>query len=355
MSTLSPEWKQTLRLIDANLNRAGEGLRVLEEIARMMLNDTALTDQLKTMRHQLVSGDAAFQEQLLQARNSESDVGVDLAVPGEGKERELPLVLVANARRVQESLRVLEELAKIPAIGPKLDSEKFKQARFDLYTIEQKLLSKLKRQDKVKQIAGLYAIIDTEFLKGRDPVVVAGEIIRGGARVIQLRDKVLNKKELISIAAKLQSFCTGHQVLFIMNDYLDVALAADTDGLHVGQEDLPAADARRLLPLDKILGVSTSTVEKAIMAQSEGADYVGVGTIYPTSTKKVTNIVGPERVREVKQAISIPVVAIGGITQDNTAEVVAAGADAVSVISAILGADSPEAASRQIARAFKKK
>jgi len=134
---------QVLRIIDANFNRVGEGLRLLEEIARLLLDDAALTQQLKTMRHELIKGDISFQQQLLQSRNSEGDVGIDLEAPGEEKGRELPVVLVANARRVQESLRTLEELAKIPDTAPELDPEKFKRARFDLYTIEQKLMSGL--------------------------------------------------------------------------------------------------------------------------------------------------------------------------------------------------------------------
>ena len=137
---------QVLRIIDANLNRIGEGLRLLEEIARLLLDDAALTQQLKTMRHELIRGDSSFQQKLLQSRNSEGDVGIDLEVQGEDKEKELPMVLVANARRVQESLRTLEELAKVPDTAPELDSEKFKQARFDLYTIEQRLMSRLQEK-----------------------------------------------------------------------------------------------------------------------------------------------------------------------------------------------------------------
>lgn len=135
-----------LRIIDANFNRISEGLRLLEEIARMLLDDAGLTQQLKTMRHDLIRGDVSFQEQLLQSRDSAGDVGVDLEVPGEENGKELPILLVANARRVQEALRVLEELSKLPGLPPELDSEKFKHARFKLYTIEQELMSRLLQQ-----------------------------------------------------------------------------------------------------------------------------------------------------------------------------------------------------------------
>ncbi|MFC1943635.1 thiamine phosphate synthase, partial [Chloroflexota bacterium] len=339
----------TLRIIDASLNRTGEGLRLLEDIARLLLNDAALTQQLKTMRHELIRSDRSFQQQLLQSRNAEGDVGVNIEVPGEEKERELPMVLVANARRVQESLRTLEELAKVPGTTPKLDSEKFKQARFNLYTIERKLLSKLLRQDKLEHISGLYVIIDTEALKGLSHIEAASQAIRGGARTIQLRDKVQSGEKLLSVAQQLRTLCTEHNVLFIINDYLDVALGADADGLHLGQGDLPVKVARKLLPLGKILGCSTTTVEQAMAAQSEGTDYIAVGSMYPTSSKEAVVVVGLERLQQIRQAVTLPLVAIGGITKDNASEVIAAGADSVAVISAVLGAEFPEEAARQIA------
>ncbi len=339
---------QTLRIIDANLNRIGEGLRLLEDTARLLLNDASLTQQLKTMRHELVTGDPSFNQQLLQARNSEGDVGINIEAPEQEKPRELPLMVVANSRRVQESLRTVEELAKLPDITPKLNSEKFKQARFNLYTIERKLLSRLLRQDKIKHIAGLYAIIDAQALKGRSHLEVASQIIRGGAKTIQLRDKLLSKKELLPIAQQLKELCAEHNVLFIVNDYPDIALAADADGLHLGQNDLPTKVASKLLPIDKILGCSTTTVDQAVTAESEGADYIAVGSIYPTTSKETAKVIGLDGLRQIRQAVTLPLVAIGGIKQDNAAEVIAAGASSVAVISAILQAESPEEAARQI-------
>ncbi len=124
------------RIIDANLDRIGEGLRLLEDVARFLLNDNHLTEQLKTMRHELLRGDWPFHQQLIQSRDSGGDIGMDIEARGEPNQRELPLTIMANARRVQESLRVLEELAKIPEITSRLDSEKFKRARFALYSVE---------------------------------------------------------------------------------------------------------------------------------------------------------------------------------------------------------------------------
>lgn len=348
----SAESKQTLRIIDASLNRLGEGLRFLEDLARLQLNDATLTQQLKTMRHELLRSDQAFQQQLLQARNSAGDVGVDIEVPGEEKQRELPTMVVANARRAQESLRTLEELSKIPSAPPELDPEKFKQARFRLYTIERNLLSRLLRRDKTKHITGLYVIIDTQALKGRSHLEVTSQVISGGAKIIQLRDKLQSKKELLAIAHQLRSLCAEHNVLFIINDYLDIALATEADGLHLGQNDLPIKVARQLLPIDKILGGSVTTEDQAITAEAEGADYIAVGSIYPTTYKKTATVVGVERLRQVRQAISLPLVAIGGINKDNAAEVMAAGVNSVAVISAVLEAESPEEAARQIIDSF---
>jgi len=344
--------KQRLRVIDANLNRAGEGLHLLEDIARLMLNDAELTQQLKTIRHEILRGDWSFNQQLIQARNSESDVGIDIEASGGEKERELPITVVANARRVQESLRILEELSKIPTTTPKLDPGKFKQARFALYTIEQKLLAKLSRRDKKRRLTGLYAIIDSQALSGRNHVEVAKQLIRGGAKTIQLRDKLRSKGELLPIAQQLKNLCSKHGVLFIMNDYLDLVLATDADGLHLGQKDLPVKVARKLLPIDRILGCSVTTVDQATAAESDGADYIAVGSIYPTASKETAKVVGVERLRQIRWAVSLPLVAIGGINKDNAAEVSAAGADSVAVLSAILGAEDVEEAARQIIAAF---
>ncbi len=349
----SPEVsKQTLRIIDASLNRLGEGLRFLEDLARLQLNDVPLTQQLKTMRHELLRSDWAFNQQLLQARNSTGDVGVDIEVPGEKKQRELPTTVVANARRAQESLRTLEELSKIPGAPPELDPGKFKQARFRLYTIERDLLSRLLRRDKTKHIAGLYVIIDAQALKGRSHLEVASQVISGGAKIIQLRDKLLSKGELLAIAHQLRNLCAEHKVLFIINDYLDIALATEADGLHLGQNDLPIKVARQLLPIDRILGGSVTTEDQAITAESEGADYIAVGAIYPTTYKETATVLGIERLRQVRQATSLPLVAIGGINRDNAAEVMAAGANSVAVISAVLEAESPKEATRQIIDSF---
>jgi thiamine-phosphate pyrophosphorylase len=333
-----------LRVIDASLDRIGEGLRLLEDMARLLLNDAELTRQLKNLRHDMVRVDGNLQKRLLQARDAEGDVGMDMEVRGEEKQREIPALVVANARRVQESLRVMEEIARLPELG--LDPERFKQARFALYTVEKALFSRVLRQDKAKRLSGLYVIIDTAALMGRRHLEVASQAVRGGARVIQLRDKETGKKELLAVAQGLKRLCAGQDVLFIVNDYLDIALAVDADGLHVGQDDLPVKLARRLLPIDKILGCSASTAGEARMAQSDGADYIAVGAMFPTPSKEKIEVVGTERLQKIRQAVSLPLVAIGGINKDNVGQVMAAGAGAAAVISAVLGAEDVREAAR---------
>lgn len=340
-----------LRILDANLNRIGEGLRLLEDISRFTLNDAGLSEQIKTMRHELLPRERQLHEQLLTARQVEEDVGASLELASEGERPDVASLVRANSRRVQQSLRVIEEITKIPGQDFGFNWEKVKRARFTVYELEQSILLKLSRCDKTEKLSGLYLIIDTEALGERSGVEVARQAIEGGARSIQLRDKMRPKAELVSLARELRKVCTESGVLFIVNDYLDIALASDADGLHIGQGDLPFPIARRLLPNDSIIGISTATVEEAVRAQEQGADYVAVGSIYPSPSKSHTRPAGLDTLRQVKNRTSIPVVAIGGINDNNVIKVMEAGADAVAVISAILGAvDVKEACQRLVAK-----
>lgn len=343
---MKPPSRDILRIIDASLNRIGEGLRVLEEYARFSLDDADLTQQLKNLRHRLVRIDAGLQSQLLRGRDSPGDIGADMEVPGESKQRDVAGTISANARRVQESLRVMEEMARDPDLN--LETNTYKQARFSLYTIEKELLARMLRQGKLQRLTGLYVIIDIAFLKGRNLADVAMQAIRGGAKVIQLRDKERCVKDVLDSALELHDLCASHNVLFIVNDSLEVALASEADGLHVGQDDLPCAIARRLLPIDKILGCSARTLEEARKARSDGADYLGIGAIYPTTSKETLEAIGPDALKEIRRALDLPLVAIGGINQTNIKAVMKAGADAAAVISAVMGADDVEKATRQL-------
>jgi len=328
-------------MIDANLNRSSEGLRVLEDVARFLLNDAELSQRLRTLRHDLAQEAKSLSVGLLSQRDSEHDVGARMGASYEPETKQslqdLSGLVTANAKRVEESLRVIEELAKLQEVSSTLNSASFEQTRFALYTLEQELISRISRRDKIERIAGLYVILDRQFLTGRDELDIAGQIIKGGARIIQLRDKQSKKGELLLVAQKLKELCSQAGGLFIINDYLDLAMAVDADGLHVGQEDLPLPVIRKELSIDKIVGCSASTLSQATKAQAEGADYIAVGSIFPTVTKKGATVVGVDMLKELKRTVATPLVAIGGINQNNVGEVVSASADAVAVISAVLG------------------
>jgi len=337
-----------LRIVDANLNRIGEGLRLLEDVSRFILDDPDISRRLKALRHDILPTDAALRERLIAARRADEDVGAFLDVSGEGERRDAAALVGANSRRIEQSLRVLEEITKVPGQDFGLDWEKLKDARFRVYELEQAITLRLSRRDKTERVAGLYLILDTEALKGRDTIEAARLATRGGARVIQLRDKTLPRGELITLAENIKKVCAESGALFIVNDYLDVALASGADGLHVGQGDLPVAAARRLLPADRIVGCSAATADEAGRAQEEGADYVAVGSIYESPSKPGTRMAGLETLREVRDRVSLPLVAIGGINEENAAEVMGAGADVIAVISAVLGTGDVEAACRRL-------
>jgi thiamine-phosphate pyrophosphorylase len=196
-------------------------------------------------------------------------------------------------------------------------------------------------------LSGLHlcVITDSRPESGRDHVDIARAALIGGADMIQLRDKVGSLRELLPQARAIRLLCRSHGALFIINDRLDLALAAEADGAHVGQEDLPAPQARRLLGPNRILGVSTHSVDQARGAREVGADYIGFGPIFATGTKDTGYAPrGLKALREVRGAVSLPILAIGGISLENVSEVIAAGATAPAVISAVAGAPDMAAA-----------
>jgi len=204
-----------------------------------------------------------------------------------------------------------------------------------------------------KNISGLYAICDPAFSKGRDILEVASEVIRGGARVIQLRDKARTIRELYPVALELARLANENSALFVVNDSVELAMAVGADGVHLGQGDFPLKAARKAVGDEMLIGISTHCLEEAIAAQEEGADYIGYGPMYKTSTKDAGVPKGVEGLRAIRERIIIPIVAIGGINANNAAEVITAGADAVAVISAVSEADDIYMAAAGIAGYFK--
>ncbi len=212
------------------------------------------------------------------------------------------------------------------------------------------------RRQQAHRIRGLYVIIDPQVTDGRDPMDIARGAVQGGARMLQLRDKLRDKGEILPLATGLQKLCQANDVLLIINDHVDLAatVGPDSVGVHVGQTDLPVANARRVLAPQQVLGRSNREIPLLIESQEMGADHVAFGAIYPTSTKPGgKGPQGPERVKEARAVTQLPLVCIGGITAENVAPVVEAGADAICVTAAVGLAAEPEAAALRLVEAIR--
>ena len=209
------------------------------------------------------------------------------------------------------------------------------------------------RREKAGQVRGLYVIIDPQVTGGRDPLDIAIAAVNGGARMLQLRDKLRDKGESLPLAMALQDLCQRNGALLIINDHADVAAAVGSGGLHVGQTDLPVAQARQILAPYQVLGRSNREFAQLVESQEMGADHVAFGAIYATTSKGVArNPQGPGRVREAKALAKVPLVAIGGINLENVTPVVEAGADAICVTAAVGLAEEPEAAATRMTAAI---
>ena len=205
------------------------------------------------------------------------------------------------------------------------------------------------------RIGGLYVVIDPAACSGRRALAVARAALDGGAALLQWRDKLRDKGDQLAEVRAIAALCREHGALLIVNDHADLAIAAGASGVHLGQHDLPIAAVRPMAGDAMVIGVSTNNVEEARAAAEGGADYVAVGAIFPTSTKDVTRPASLDRLREIKRAVGVPVVAIGGINASNIASVIEAGADGAAVISAVCGAPDPREAARALSSAFVKR
>ena len=197
----------------------------------------------------------------------------------------------------------------------------------------------------------LYAVTDRYWLNGRSLEQVVRESLDGGVTFVQLREKQLDHAEFLQEAYRIQALCRDYQVPFVINDDVDLALEVDADGVHVGQDDMEAGRVREKLGPDKIIGVSAHSLQEALLAQKHGADYLGVGALFNTSSKEDADHVSFETLREICRAVTIPVIAIGGITQDNVKELAESGICGVAVISAVYGQDDIEQAAEQLKEA----
>ena len=201
----------------------------------------------------------------------------------------------------------------------------------------------------------LYLVADAEFAAGRDLLGLIGEAVRGGATAVQLRAKNLSSRDFLELGLRAADALARTGVPLLVNDRLDIALACGAAGVHLGQEDMPVPQARKILGPDRIIGVSVHSPQEALRAEREGADYVGAGPAYATATKETAlSVLGPEGIDRIKRAVRIPVVAIGGIGAANAAALAAAGADGIAVISALLGAPDARRAAEDLKKAFKR-
>lgn len=332
------------RLLDAAANRAREALRVVEDLARFAHNDTATTAALKTLRHELAEVLERFPlPRLLAARDVGSDVGTTISTPRESARADLQDIATANFKRLQESLRSLEEVSKLHDAEA---ARRFEQLRYQAYGLE----SRWAVASDARQLlaaARLYVLID-----GRDSLAaferLAGELAEAGVDVLQLRDKRLTDRELLERASGLRRVTRGSRTLAIVNDRPDLALLSEADGVHVGQEELSVADARRIVGPSALVGLSTHSLEQAREAAAAGADYVGVGPVFASTTKRFDALPGLDLVRAVCAETVLPAFAIGGITRENLDQALGAGATRVAVRAAVIEAADAAAAAREL-------
>ena len=204
-------------------------------------------------------------------------------------------------------------------------------------------------KDEIRKGMLLYAVTDQSWLKECQTLLsVCEDVLANGATFLQIREKDLDANAFEAEAAKLKILCRRYHVPYVVNDSVEIALAIDADGVHVGQSDIRGRDIRSLIGPDKILGISAGTVEEAIAAENAGADYIGVGAVFGTSTKKNARNLSVEKLNEITSAVSIPVVAIGGIHAGNLLELSGSGVDGVAVVSAIFAADNPGEATARL-------
>jgi thiamine-phosphate pyrophosphorylase len=328
-----------LRILDANANRAREGLRVAEDYARFVLESPALGGRLKALRHDLrgaldALGRAAGGEAGLRAaRDTAGDVGTALQTAGEGTRRDPAEVARAGLKRAGEALRALEEYGKLLDAAAAARCEAL---RYRLYDVEPLLLAAPERRRRLAE-ALLYVLV-TEELASADAATACREAVAGGADIIQMREKELEDAAFHRRAAALAEICRAGGALFLINDRPHIALLTGADGIHTGQGDLPLHLCRRLLGPDRLIGRSTHDPEQLAAAAREGADYAGVGPVYETATKAHRGAVGLGYVRHAAAQAELPAFCIGAVNRDTLGEVLDAGARAVAVCTAVIGA-----------------
>jgi thiamine-phosphate pyrophosphorylase len=320
-----------LRAIDANVNRGLEALRVVEDCLRFVLEDAHLSRKCKQLRHDLTGWASQFDPgQQASMRDARDDVGRHSQLDSEYHRPDTPSILRANCARAGQALRTLEEFSKT------FDGSRaaaVEQLRYGVYELEKAALILESSRHRLRDTC-LYVLTaagdDEERFRSRIQALVAA-----GADAIQLRDPALADRKLLRYATILVQATRDDRVLSIVNDRCDVALAAGADGVHLGQEDLPVTQARRVCGAEMLLGVSIHNLAEARAAVLDGADYIGVGPTFPSGTKSFDRFTGTRLLKEVAAEIALPAFAIGGIDASNVRQVRSAGIHRVAVAGAV--------------------
>lgn len=344
---------RTLRILDAAANRAREGLRVVEDYVRFTLDDAFLSRQLKELRHRLSTAMSSLNDlSLVRSRDTQGDVGTTIRTSTEMHRASLLDVAKANLKRIEEATRTLEEFSKVATAFDRSSAalqelpEQLGQVRYQLYTLEKAILTAHDSRRRLED-ANVYLLL-TKSLCTQPWETVLREAITGGVRVVQIREKELPDRELLEHARRVRQITTELGALLIINDRPDLAVLCEADGVHVGQDELPVTDVRRIVGPDRLIGVSTHSIEQARQAVLDGASYIGVGPTFTSGTKQFSSFAGLDYVGQVAAEIGLPAYAIGGIDATNVREVVAVGGRRVAVSGAICRASYPLAAATEL-------
>ncbi|MDZ4850622.1 MAG: thiamine phosphate synthase [Pirellulaceae bacterium] len=337
METPATVGQAVYRILDANCNRASEGLRTLEEYFRFVVEEVELATALKQLRHELATLTASFDRtELLKSRDATGDIGQSIKMDTEITRVDLASIVSAAAHRVQQSLRCLEEFSKI--IQP-TTARSIELLRYRAYDVLAKAELHSQQHRSWLFQARLYVLIDCQL-----PLKVfldrALALSMAGVEILQIREKNRPARTISAYAKSLSDCLDTNRTRLIINDRVDMATPA-MSGVHLGQEDLAITEARPLLRTYQCIGISTHSIEQAHDAENFGADYIGCGPTFPSQTKGFEDFPGLDFLRQVADQIAIPAFAIGGITLDRLDEVLATGASRVAVSRAIWHADNP--------------
>jgi len=344
----NPDQLAVARLLDANLDRAREGLRVLEDWARFGVDRADLVARTKDMRQRL---GRLHRDDYKLARHTATDPAAGMGHPAQQERLSPSQIVGANAGRVHEALRVLEEFGR--SIDPELASEAA-ALRYGIYDLEVDLLQASRGGQQRRQLlAQCHLYLVSSPVPGLEAVVAAA--LGAGVRLVQYRAKdgePIDDSQRLQQCRQLRQLCASHGALFIVNDRIDLALAVEADGVHLGQGDLPPAVARQLLGPERLIGRSTQSIDQLRQAVADGCDYVGVGPVNATPTKPGREPVGLDYVRQAAAESPIPFFAIGGLECTNIEAVRQAGAQRVAVVRAITAAADPAAATTALLQAL---